>query len=138
MYAVDQDSFATRSIAHEILSRGRLSDMFLCSQALGEFMAVIRRKQPQSTDLAIRLVERWSLLFPVHWTGPVHVLEGARTAERFKLQYWDSLIIAVAAEHGAEVLLSEDMQDGCVIEGITIVNPFKPENRDRLTTLLAD
>jgi predicted nucleic acid-binding protein len=44
---------------------------------------------------------------------------------RYKLQYYDSLIIATALENGCNILHSEDMQHGLVIDGqLKIVNPF--------------
>lgn len=48
-------------------------------------------------------------------------------AERYRLSFYDALIVAAALEAGSEELLSEDMQDGMVIaERLTIRNPFKP------------
>lgn len=46
----------------------------------------------------------------------------------FNLQFFDAVIIAVSRRAGAAILLSEDMQDGQVIEGLTIINPFAPAN----------
>ena len=45
-------------------------------------------------------------------------------AERYRLALYDALILAAAQGEGAEVLYSEDMQDGLVIEGVTVRNPF--------------
>jgi predicted nucleic acid-binding protein len=45
---------------------------------------------------------------------------------KYNFSYWDSLIVASALESGCEVLYTEDMQDGQVIEDrLRIVNPFK-------------
>ena len=38
--------------------------------------------------------------------------------------FYDSTIIAAALEAGCDRLLTEDMQDGQRMEGLTIVNPF--------------
>ncbi|MEP9373931.1 PIN domain-containing protein [Mesorhizobium sp. KR1-2] len=50
------------------------------------------------------------------------------TARRFRLQtrysWWDCLLLASALELGCEFFLSEDLQDGQAIEGLTIVDPF--------------
>jgi predicted nucleic acid-binding protein len=43
----------------------------------------------------------------------------------YKFSYYDSQIIASALEHQCEILYSEDMQDGQVIEHcLRIINPF--------------
>ncbi|WP_207689032.1 PIN domain-containing protein [Desulfonema limicola] len=38
--------------------------------------------------------------------------------------FWDSLILSSALHSEAELLYSEDMHDGFIIESTTIVNPF--------------
>lgn len=45
-------------------------------------------------------------------------------ATRHRFQIWDAIIVTTAAEAGARWLLSEDMQDGFVWRGVTILNPF--------------
>ncbi|GAA4465850.1 hypothetical protein GCM10023093_18720 [Nemorincola caseinilytica] len=44
---------------------------------------------------------------------------------KYELSYWDSLIVAAALESKCQVLLTEDMHHGLVInEKLRIVNPF--------------
>ncbi len=43
---------------------------------------------------------------------------------KYHLSFWDSLILQAAITSKSEFLLSEDFQDGQVIESVTIVNPF--------------
>jgi predicted nucleic acid-binding protein len=44
----------------------------------------------------------------------------------YSLSFWDSLIIACALCAKANILYSEDMQDGLIIDNqIRIINPFK-------------
>ena len=45
--------------------------------------------------------------------------------ERYKFSFYDSLIIATAIKAQCQTLLSEDLQDGQMIEGrLRVVNPF--------------
>ncbi|SFO87434.1 PIN domain-containing protein [Hydrogenimonas thermophila] len=45
--------------------------------------------------------------------------------EKYKLQYYDSLILATALENGCNILYSEDMQHNQIIENqLKIINPF--------------
>lgn len=46
-------------------------------------------------------------------------------AQRYSLSFYDAHICASAVLSGAKVLLSEDMQDGLCVEGVTIRNPFR-------------
>ncbi len=44
---------------------------------------------------------------------------------RYPFSFWDGLIVASALSADAEVLYSEDMQNGLLIENsLKIVNPF--------------
>ena len=52
------------------------------------------------------------------------LLHASEIEERYRLSFWDSLIVASAHEAGAERILSEDFQSGRRIEGILVENPF--------------
>ena len=43
---------------------------------------------------------------------------------KYHFSFWDSLILQAAITSNSQFLLSEDFQDGQVIESVTIVNPF--------------
>ena len=48
-----------------------------------------------------------------------------RLKERYKLQFYDALIVATALENDCNILYSEDMQHKQVIDdSLTILNPF--------------
>ncbi len=48
---------------------------------------------------------------------------------RNQYRFCDCLIVSAALASGASVLLSEDLQEGRVIGGLTIRNPFSPLDR---------
>jgi len=53
------------------------------------------------------------------------ISDACRIAERYGFSFYDSLIIAAALESGCARLLSEDLQNGQVIDNVlTIENPF--------------
>ena len=43
---------------------------------------------------------------------------------RFRYSWWECLLLASALELGCTHFLSEDLQDGQAIQGLTIVDPF--------------
>jgi predicted nucleic acid-binding protein len=43
---------------------------------------------------------------------------------KFKLSWWDSMIVAAAQVSECRFLLSEDLQDGMSLSQLTVVNPF--------------
>jgi predicted nucleic acid-binding protein len=55
----------------------------------------------------------------------VAVIDAAwREQERYKLSWWDALIVAAAQHAGCRTLLSEDFQAGQEFGDLTVVNPF--------------
>jgi predicted nucleic acid-binding protein len=48
----------------------------------------------------------------------------AELSRRHRIRIFDGMILASAILSGARTLLSEDMQDGRVVESVTIRNPF--------------
>ena len=55
-----------------------------------------------------------------------------------RLGIWDSVMVAVAAEVGCRLLLSEDLNDGFSWRGVTVVNPFGAMRHPLLGALLGE
>jgi predicted nucleic acid-binding protein len=59
------------------------------------------------------------------------VLASAREIERrYRISWWDSLVVACAQLQGCELLLTEDLQDGMRFGSVTVRSPFKLEVRE--------
>lgn len=56
--------------------------------------------------------------------GRKTVASGREIHLRYRYPWWDCLLLASALELGCTHFLSEDLQDGQSIEGLTIINPF--------------
>ena len=55
-----------------------------------------------------------------------YVLDGAFAAEkRFRLSFWDALIVSAAQRAECAFLLSEDLKAGRDLDGVLVVNPFE-------------
>ena len=53
---------------------------------------------------------------------------GRAVAARYGLSIYDAMIVGAALVVGCERVLSEDMQDGLVVEGmLRVVNPFSEQ-----------
>ena len=53
------------------------------------------------------------------------IIEAAwRLEDRYRLSFWDSLIVAAAQAAGCEAVLTEDLQHGLDIDGLRIADPF--------------
>ena len=95
-------------------------------QVIQEFLNVALKKfaVPMSLEQAQNhLVNVFRSMFIVHSSLALYH-DALEIFKRYKLSWYDSLLIAAAAEAGCSILYTEDMQHGAVIRGVKIVNPF--------------
>jgi len=59
------------------------------------------------------------------WQQDGGILSTQVLQEFYVLSFWDALIMATAVQGGADMLLSEDLNAGQIIEGVLVVNPFE-------------
>jgi predicted nucleic acid-binding protein len=124
VYALTFDPKHAR--AREVL---RQSD-FLSVQVLNEYANAARRKLGRDWDATIAdladLREATAFVRPV--TDEANA-DATRIAQRYQINFYDALIVAVALAGGADILYSEDMQHDMVIDGsLTIINPFAQDD----------
>ena len=98
---------------------GRIS-----TQVLNECYANLRKAAPEMTLEATReLIVRYRAWQP--WVVDETTVDRAWVLQdRFRVNYWDALMLAAAQQQGCQVMLTEDLQHGQLIESLRIVNPF--------------
>jgi len=126
LYGVDDREQAKRDRARAWIAAcwtrrcGRLS-----TQVLHEFYVNARRKFPSAVSAGdaraeVRRYQHWQ-----PWTIDQPTVEIAWAVEsRYRLPYWDALMVAAAQQQGCVALLTEDLPHDQVIDGVTILNPF--------------
>jgi predicted nucleic acid-binding protein len=122
--SVAPENQAKRSRAQNLLDAG---DLALSLQVLQEFYAqATRRTRPDriAPEDAIALIEDWRR-FPVQETTIALLDLGFEILERHRFSFWDSMIVAAALAQGCDILWSEDMDDGRIVNGMRIANPFR-------------
>jgi predicted nucleic acid-binding protein len=91
-------------------------------QVLNEYYVTVTRKLSPGLDRAIaRDLTAWRPGAVDHAT--VETAWGLE--DRFSLSWWDSLIVASAIGLGCDRLLTEDLADGQIFDGVVVVNPFR-------------
>jgi len=97
----------------------------LSTQVLQEFYVNVRRKahKPISHKQARALIADYLSWDPIVNDGAT-LLEAIDLEQRYKLSFWDSLIVVAAQKSGATVLLTEDLNDGQKFGSIQVQNPF--------------
>jgi predicted nucleic acid-binding protein len=124
LYADDADAGAKRERAQEIirtaLTRG---NAVISTQVLQEYFVVATRKLHVPLEIAQRKVELLATLDTVTVDLDA-IVEAIKLCRLYSLSFWDALILCAARIAGCDSLLTEDMQDGQLIEGVRISNPF--------------
>jgi predicted nucleic acid-binding protein len=97
----------------------------LSTQVLQEFCITVRRKVLRPPSLNdIRGIVFAYLAWEVVSNSPESVISALEIADRYKISFWDGLIISAAEGGGAETLYSEDLQHGQTYGRVRVVNPF--------------
>ena len=123
-------------LAGSLIERASIRQAIIPAQVLGEFLAVIRRKRREQFPVACELVIELTSLFEIGETDALVMRNAIELAQRHRLQFWDAVICAAAMQAGATHLLSEDMHDSALLEGLRIINPFDSVNHPLTDRLL--
>jgi len=127
VYANDKNEPVKRSIAMELIRDLTANGGGVISyQVLHEFFNVVLTKTP--SKMRHEEVQQFlTAVFRQLETVPssfVLVSEAIRIQERYRLSWYDSLIVAAAQQAGCKLLYSEDLQHGQQFGTVTIHNPF--------------
>jgi predicted nucleic acid-binding protein len=120
IYATIDDRRTDRALAI-------LADPFHISvQTLNELTNVMRKKLKREwTEIEEALAAIMLRSVAIHAIQPPTQLHAVAIAKRHNFSIYDAQIIASALEAECDMVYSEDMQDGMVIEGRLIIrNPF--------------
>jgi predicted nucleic acid-binding protein len=126
VYAYDSSAGKKWKTSSEILSllwvhrTGVLSTQVI----QGFFVSLTQKvKNPILPERAKEIISdllRWPLVV----NGAENILRAVDLQIKYHFSFWDSLILQAAITSKSEFLLSEDFQDGQIIESVAIVNPF--------------
>lgn len=95
----------------------------ISTQVLQEYYAVTTRKLGTDPGIARRKVELYARMDVIQ--VDVSLIVAAIDLQRLHgLSFWDALILSAASRGGCTALITEDLQAGQALAGITIENPF--------------
>jgi len=127
IYAYDSSAGKKHEVAREILTGLWDSGLGVIStQVLQEFFINVTKKIPKpiDIDLAKGIIEDF-LKWDVVVNDGESLLDAIDILVEYNYSFWDSMIIQAAVKGGAELLLTEDLEDGKVVKGVEIKNPYK-------------
>jgi len=127
VYAFDDKSPSkAKKAAHLIRQAVDTGEGIVSYQVVQEFFDVALRRFSHPMNVAEAeqyLATVFRPLLAVH-SSPAIYGEALRIAGKHRLAWYDALIVAGAHAGQCETLYSEDLQDGRIIEGLRIENPF--------------
>lgn len=125
LYVHDRRNPDKAAIAEDWMRKGITTQQICVNlQVLNEMANALFRKRwfSSATDV-FAIVDRFAEIgdTPVGWTEITRAREIHATT---RYSWWDCLLLASALELGCSHFLSEDLQDGHQIGGLTVINPF--------------
>jgi predicted nucleic acid-binding protein len=126
VYAFDASAEAKQAAAQQLLERLWLDGTGCLSvQVLQEFFVTVTRKvsQPLSVDEAANRIGElatWEVFSPT----ANDVLAAIAIQKQDQLHLWDAMVVHAASELRCDLLWTEDLNDGQLLRGVRIRNPF--------------
>lgn len=125
VYAVDRADPVKQEMALGLIARhGKDRTGVISTQVLQEFYAAATRKLGIPPLQARQHLRDFRLFDVVQVTLEV-IDAGVDCSILNAVSFWDGLIVASASAAKCAELLSEDLTDGQVIQGVTVRNPFR-------------
>jgi len=120
---IKEQNIKKHNIAREIITTHK--NIFINVQVINEITVNLIKKTPID-ELSIRkLISSFYKRYKVINFSKNILTKSSLLREKLSLSFWDSLIVASALYAKANILITEDMQNGLIIENhLKIVNPF--------------
>jgi predicted nucleic acid-binding protein len=130
---LESDSEKGKRAADLILRAAQ--DGVIAVQVLGEFLRFVQRRVPTAFDEAIRQASIYQATFLTPPSTDVIINKASELARAHRMQFWDCVVCVASAEVGATVLITEDVQDGRILDGLRLINPFAAANAGTIDSL---
>jgi predicted nucleic acid-binding protein len=126
IYAHDRSAGAKHDRARQLIERLWASgEGVLSTQVLQELCINLRRKVARTLPVEeVRQLIQDYLSWEIIINTPESVLQALDIEVRYKISFWDALVLQAAESSGATVLYSEDLSAGQHYGSIQVVNPL--------------
>ena len=129
IYAYDDRDPHKQSIAIELIrSVGFSGEGAISYQVMQEFfnLTLVKSSQKMSPADAQKVLAIYFRPFFTISPSLILLSEAIRIQERYRLSWYDSLIVAAAQQANCDTLYSEDLQHAQQFGAVTVRNPFLP------------
>ncbi len=130
LYAFIETQDVRKSGIAKAIIRNVNAEIAVSTQIINEVCVNLIRKVGFSEEKIRELAETFYDKYNVLEINRENLVRASEIREHHNFSFWDSLILASALCVDAEILYSEDMQNGFVVEKTTIVDPFNQPHTD--------
>jgi predicted nucleic acid-binding protein len=126
-YSFDSSASAKQERARDLILRGITTRKAVVSyQVVQEFFNLALRKFSRPMNVAEAEQYLLTVFQPLLAVQSSHTLfsQALRLEDKYRLSWYDALIVAAAVEGQCSILYSEDMHDGHRFGDLQIKNPF--------------
>lgn len=126
IYAHDLSAGQKHGRARELIKElWESGDGCLSIQVLQEFYVNVTHKvaKPLAPEAAAQIIADLSV-WRVHRPGVEDVLDAIQLQIRYRISFWDAMIVASAIQSGCQTIWSEDLKPGQVYDRVTVQSPF--------------
>ena len=127
VYTFDSTAPEKRQIAKQLVRASlKTKRGVISSQIVQEFLNVALRKFERPMTISDSRDYLRTVLLPLcqHYPSVTFYERALLIKAETGYSFYDTLVVTAALELGCTTLFSEDMQDGRIIQKLTIVNPF--------------
>jgi len=119
----EEDNDKCKIAEQFILENGEINTLVISYQVINEVSRVLVKKNFSEADIQ-NVIEMLTKVCIIQDYSKDIALMASRFRQSYSLAFWDSHIVASAVTAKCDLLASEDMQDGFVIDGMAFWNIF--------------
>ena len=124
LYALTDQDEKRKHQAEDLIEENK-ERICLSTQVINEVCLNLKKKASFDEAEISRLISSFYLNYEIIILNQKILLTASDLRARYSFSFWDGLIVASALAANAEILYSEDMQHGLLIENkLKIINPF--------------
>jgi|SRR5579863_66760 len=128
IYAYDHSDPAKHAKALSLIEAiSQSGTPVVSTQVFQEFAASVRKKAKpllstrQIQQILVEILQAWEVFVG----NAVTIIAALEIEERFRISFWDALILSAAHSSAATILYTEDLNHGQTYGHVQVVNPFK-------------
>ena len=126
VYMQDSDDEVKQQYARQIVGKWtKNNSAAISTQVLQEFYNVTTTKLKQDKTIIKKCIRNFYTNIETVQISPPIIEHAIDISIKTQFSFWDSLILAAAIFSQCNILYTEDLNNGQIINGVKIVNPFR-------------